>query len=176
MNVDSTSMLNVWGCVCVCVKDREVFTFFLIQHSEWLHQLMFSTLHHSQSSLAFFLKRSEQTKKKRSQLQPRGHVQTPLFTLKNTQTGVKKVTLWYNNYHLKLNQQKLYGMKQWVRKGNISRNITFVLRVIHHCPHRNYEGEFKLFNVKLNWGKNNGPQSERHGIEAPLDVAEQHPG
>lgn len=32
-------------------------TFFLMQHVEWLQQLMFGALHHAQPGLAFFLKR-----------------------------------------------------------------------------------------------------------------------
>lgn len=36
-------------------------TFFLVQHTERLQQLMFGTLHHAQPGLAFILKRSEVT-------------------------------------------------------------------------------------------------------------------
>lgn len=50
-------------CVCVWQKHRLI-TFFLVQHSERLHQLMFCTLYQSQPGFAFLLKRSEQTKKK----------------------------------------------------------------------------------------------------------------
>lgn len=50
--------------VCVWQKHRLI-TFFLVQHSERLHQLMFGTLYQSQPGFAFLLKRSEQTKKKK---------------------------------------------------------------------------------------------------------------
>lgn len=36
-------------------------TFFLVQHVEWLQQLMFGTLHHAQPGLSLILKRSEVT-------------------------------------------------------------------------------------------------------------------
>lgn len=57
-------------CVRECVtKTERLITFFLVQHSERLHQLMFGTLHQSQPSFAFFLKCSEQ-QRKWLQLQP----------------------------------------------------------------------------------------------------------
>ena len=40
-------------------------TFFLMQHIEWLQQLMFGTLHHAQPGFAFLLKRPEETNKRR---------------------------------------------------------------------------------------------------------------
>lgn len=50
----------------VCVRKTEtLITFFLVQHGERLHQLMFGTLNHAHPGFAFFLKRSEQTKKKK---------------------------------------------------------------------------------------------------------------
>lgn len=57
-------------CVCVWQKHRLI-TFFLVQHGERLHQLVFGTLYQSQPGFAFLLKRSEQTKEEKwFQLQP----------------------------------------------------------------------------------------------------------
>lgn len=87
----------------MCVtKTERLITFFLVQHSERLHQLMFGTLHQSQPSFAFFLKRSAQTKKKNGY----SYSITMSFShrckhvsirLNYTETGVQAVTLWHNN-------------------------------------------------------------------------------
>lgn len=90
-------------------KTESLITFFLIQHSERLHQLMFGTLHQSQPSFAFFLKRSEQTNKLITATSMSFSVRCKQVNirLKYTETGVQAVTLWHNN-HLKLNRQKLF--------------------------------------------------------------------
>lgn len=112
-----------WVCVCE-TKTERLITFFLIQYSERLHQLMFGTLHQSQPSFAFFLKRSEQTKKKRLPFQSgEKHVH---MQLKYTEIGLQAVTWWHINNHRELNRQKLFlawnngSAKKTLPEGQIS--------------------------------------------------------
>lgn len=48
-------------------------TFLLLQHIEWLQQLVFGTLHHAQPGLAFIFKCPEETNKLRAELLSSGH-------------------------------------------------------------------------------------------------------
>lgn len=140
-------------CVCVCAREcvtktERLITFFLVQHSERLHQLMFGTLHQSQPSFAFFLKCSEQTKKMVTATIMSFSVRCKHVNIRLNyrETGVQAVTLWHNINHLKLNQQKLFlpwkngSAKQTFLEAQIShvhdnssfiRFTTFAQTVIH---------------------------------------------
>lgn len=135
-------MQTVLVCVCVCVFVSKTERCSPSFSYNTVNGCTSSCLAHSTTPNRALLSSSNALNKQRKK------VTTPTTWARSNasiyaENTHRRVTLWYNNYHLKLNQQKLYGMEQRVHKGNTSRNITFAQRVIHHCPHKNDKGEFK---------------------------------